>query len=257
MVSGMKVALAILAVLSILLGAGWLVRHKKALVQERSDQEQILQFSNQWSQASGDLSEQKKVNISLETNLMQRFEDISTLSNQVVAVTGVLAKTEAEKKAALEEITKRDTRISELESQRDDLTRKMTDLNGSIATLETQISETERKLAAAEGDRAWLLTELKRLQEEKAQLEKQFNDLVVLREQVRKLRDELSIQRRIEWMRRGLYGSASKGAELLQKGVPSAKSQTNYSLEVELNRDGTVKITPGTTNPPTPPNAPK
>jgi chromosome segregation ATPase len=257
MVSSMKVALAILAVLAVLLGAGWLVRHNKAVAQQKMDQERIMQFSNEWAKASDNLAEQKKVNISLETNLMQRFEEITALSNQVISVAGALAKTEAEKKAALEEITKRDTHISELESQRDDLTKKMTDLNGSIASLETQIGETERKLTAAEGDRAWLLKELKRLQEEKAALEKQFNDLALLREQVRKLRDELSIQRRIEWLRRGLYGTAPKGAELLQKGVAASKPQTNYNLEVELNRDGTVKITPGTTNSPPPPEAPK
>lgn len=257
MVFSMKVALAILALMCILLGAGWLIHHNKAVAQQKEDQESIRQVSDELARASDNLIEQKKVNLSLETNLMQRFEDIAALSNQVISVSGVLAKTEAEKKAALEEVTKRDTRISELESQRDDLTRKMTDLNGSIASLETLIAETERKLTAAEGDRAWLLKELKRLQEEKAALEKQFNDLAIVREQVRKLRDELSIQRRIEWMRKGLYGTTAKGGELLQRGVAASKPQTNYNLEVELNRDGTVKMTPGTTNSPPPPDAPK
>jgi chromosome segregation ATPase len=254
----MKIVLAILAVLSVLLGVGWLVRHNQALAKQRQDQDRILYFSNEWAKASESLTEQKKVNLSLETNLMQRFEEIATLSNQVLSVSGTLAKTEAEKQAALEEVAKRDTRISELESQRDALTRKMTDLNSSIATLEAQIAETERKLVAAEGDRAFLLKELKRLQEEKAALEKQFNDLALLREQVRKLRDELSIQRRIEWLRRGLYGTTAKGgAELLQKGIPAAKPQTSYDLEVELKRNGKVKITPAPTNPPARPEPPK
>ena len=101
----------------------------------------------------------------------------------------------------------------------------MADLNTSITSLESQIDNTKKKLAASEGDRDFLLNELKRLQTEKAELERKFNDLAVLRDQVRKLRDELSIARRLEWIRRGLYGSA-KGAEKLQKGLAAAGSQT-------------------------------
>ena len=119
---------------------------------------------------------------------------------------------------AAADIAKRDSRINELETQRDDLTKRMTDLNGQITGLEGQISDTQRKLAASEGDREFLLKELKRLQAEKNELEKQFNDLAgMLREQVRKLKDELSISKRLDWIRRGLYGSL-KGAEKLQEG---------------------------------------
>ena len=38
----------------------------------------------------------------------------------------------------------------------------------------------------------------------------------VLREQVKKLKDELSIARRLDWIRRGLYGATErKGAEFV------------------------------------------
>src|SRR5437868_6465012 len=83
------------------------------------------------------------------------------------------------------EIAKRDSKIKELEGQNDEMTKKLTELNGSIGSLEKQIADTEKRLAASEGDRAFLLKELKRLQIEKAELERQFNDLVVLRDQVR------------------------------------------------------------------------
>jgi len=62
-------------------------------------------------------------------------------------------------------------------------------------------ADTERKLAASEGDREFLLAELKRLQAEKVDLERQFNDLALLRDQIRKLKDELSIASRLEWIR--------------------------------------------------------
>ncbi len=92
------------------------------------------------------------------------------------------------------------------------------------------------------------------MQTEKAELERKFNDLAVLRDQVRKLRDELSIARRLEWIRRGLYGS-EKGAERLQKGLASAGPQTNYDLNVEIKQSGGTKIIPPVTNTP-PVNAP-
>ena len=118
----------------------------------------------------------------------------------------------------------------------------------SITSLESQIDDTKKKLAASEGDREFLLKELKRLQAEKAELERKFNDLAVLRDQVRKLRDELSIARRLEWIRRGLYGF-ERGAERLQKGLP-AGAQTNYDLNVEIKQSGGAKIVPTATNTP-------
>src|SRR2546429_8064858 len=129
------------------------------------------------------------------------------------------------------------------------MTKQMTDLNTSISNLESQVAETQRKLEASEGDREILLKELKRLQAEKAELERRFNDLAVLRDQVRKLRDELSIARRLEWIRRGLYGS-ERGAEKLQKGLAAAGPQTNYDLNVEIKQSGGAKIVSPSTNAP-------
>jgi hypothetical protein len=94
------------------------------------------------------------------------------------------------------------------------------------------------------------------LQAEKAELERQFNDLAALRDQVRKLKDELSIARRLEWIRRGLYGS-EKGAEKLQKGLASVPGQTNFDLNVEIRQDGGAKIVQPPTNAPANPQAPK
>jgi hypothetical protein len=137
---------------------------------------------------------------------------------------------------------KRDAKIAELESERDGMTEKMDQLTTSISDLETQIADTQRRLEVSEGDREFLVKELKRLQAEKSELERQFTDLAALRDQVRKLRDELSISRRLEWIRRGLYGSL-KGAELLRKGMASATpGQTNFNLDVEVRREGGATV---------------
>jgi chromosome segregation ATPase len=238
-----------------------MVRHKKAVEQHEADVQQKLLLSNNWAQSEAKLAEQIKVNMALETNLTDRISELKTTSEKLVDVSGSLAKAEAEVKTAQEELAKRDAKISELENQREDMTKKMTELNGSITTLEGQIADTEKKLASSEGDREFLLKELKRLQTEKAELERQFNDLAILREQVKKLKDELSISRRLDWIRRGLYGlTERKGAELLQRGVVLQPVQTNYNLDVELRRGGGARITaptnkPASTNKPAPANA--
>jgi predicted nuclease with TOPRIM domain len=140
----------------------------------------------------------------------------------------------------------------------DDKDKKLDDLRTSITGLEGQIAETEKRLATSEGDKELLLKELKRLQVEKAELERQFNDLAILREQVRKLKDDLSIARRLDWIRRGLYGANErKGAEVLQRGMVAPPVRTNYNLDVEIKKDGGAKINAAPNAPPPIPPAPK
>ena len=98
----------------------------------------------------------------------------------------------------------------------------------------------QRKLEASEGDREFLLQELRRLQDEKNSLERQFNDLAMLRDQIGKLKDELSLSKRLDWLRRGLYGSTPKAAEKLKQ--PLTSTNRNFGLDVELRNDGSVKI---------------
>lgn len=77
-------------------------------------------------------------------------------------------------------------------------------------------------------------------------MERQFNDLAVLRKQVNKLKEELSIARRLEWIRQGIFASQEqKGAQKLLQGVNSgnvkvASTTNKYDLNVEVNSDGTV-----------------
>lgn len=257
-----KTGIVILVVLCIALGVGLLVRHAKAVDEQHKAEARIKQLSDDVVHTQDQLSEQKKVNDTLEKTLETKTTEAQNLSNKLETVSATLTRTEQDAKTAAaqakDEIAKRDAKIADLEGQNDDLTKKMADLNTSITGLESQIDDTKKKLAASEGDREFLLKELKRLQAEKAELERKFNDLAVLRDQVRKLRDELSIARRLEWIRRGLYGS-EKGAERLQKGLATTGSQTNYDLNVEIKQSGGAKIvSPGTNNPPatTPTNPP-
>ena len=97
-----------------------------------------------------------------------------------------------------------------------ELDKESADLRSSITNLECQIAVTQKKLAASEGDRAALIKELKELQAKKDELEKRFNDLAALKEQVHKLKEELSIARRLDWIRRGIYEALNeKGGQRL------------------------------------------
>jgi beta-lactamase regulating signal transducer with metallopeptidase domain len=89
----------------------------------------------------------------------------------------------------------------QLEASNDDYSKRTTELNGSITNLQSQIAATETQINESEGDREFLLTELKRLQAEKASLEKQVKNLAFLGEQLRKVRDDPAIARRLESLR--------------------------------------------------------
>lgn len=242
----------LLVVVSVGLAGGLYYRHAKAVDEKKADTATIQDLSNQVATTTVKLNEQVKVNETLAQQLEQRETEVKNYSNNLATVTATLAKSQADAKAAEEaakaEVLKRDARIAELEAERDDLSKRMATLNSSINTLESRIADTQQKLEESEGDREFLLAELKRLQAEKSELERQFNDLALLREQVKRLRDEMTIARRLEWVRKGLYGSFLKGGERLQKGFAAVEPQTNYNLNVEVNRDGSVRIVPPSTN---------
>ncbi len=262
----MKAAIAIIVIL-ILACAGLSVvfvkRHQQSVEELKFRALEIAKLSNTVVATRGKLDEQEQVSRALENTLTATKQDLANVSNKLVNTSSDLAKTQKEKQAAEEaakaEIEKRDQQLAQLTQQTNAYAIKMDELTVSIGNLGKQIAETERKLTAAEGDREFLLKELKRLQTEKAELERQFNDLKVLRTQVAKLKEELSISRRLEWIRTGLYGSTSqKGAEKLL-ATAAAAPRTNYNLNVELKQDGgaTVTTTPGTSSTNKPPTANK
>src|SRR2546430_169035 len=246
----MKVVIVILGVFSVALGIGLLMSHTSAVkIAKENEQhvDELVNYSNRLEETKSKVDELFKVNSTLETNLTVRSQDLASKSNDLVKTSAELAKTQKEAQAAAEaakaEMAKRDARINELETQKTALDQQANDLKSAIGNLEKSISDTEKKLAASEGDREFLLKELKRLQVEKADLERQFNDLALLRTQVAKLKDELSIARRLEWIRMGIYGmQAQKGAERLMANTPPPNTASNFNLQVELKQDGGAAI---------------
>jgi len=260
-----KFAFLLFLVLSIALGVALLVTRQQAAEQHDRDVKAILYHSNEWQRAVEKWENEKQANALLNQDLDAQKKAYADLTNQFSLVSANLAKTEATLQTTLqrdkEEIARRDARIAELESQNAALDQRALDLSTAITNLTAQIEDTKRRLAASEGDKAVLEKELKRLMAEKAELERQFNDLAILRAQVAKLKEELNIARRIEWIRKGLFSPGEvKGAQQLMQPAPAAGTSPQpgprYDLNVEVNADGSVRVIPPLTNRPAETNPP-
>lgn len=249
----MRPALVILLLATLGLGGGLFYRHTQAVKQQQQDFQVKTELTNRLVETQDKYEKQEQLTMLLQTNLINQKGELNQTSNQLVKLALDLNKTQKEAQAAAEaaraEMAKRDQKISELETQNDQLDKQAIDMKAAISNLEKSIADTEKQLAASEGDREFLLKELKRLQAEKAELERQFNDLSALRSQVAKLKEELSIARRLEWIRMGIYGmQTQKGAEKLMQAAASPTPATPYNLNVELKQDGTANVISGQTN---------
>jgi len=246
------IGLAILAVVAIGLAITLMITKKSATETNTKAQDQILSLSNSWENTSIKLAEQISVTTALEKDKTALIQEKTTLTTQLASTKTSLANTEQTLASTKEEVAKRDARITELESANAELDKQAESLSLSITNLTDLIANTRQKLATSEGNREFLEKELQRLMAEKAELERQFNDIAILRAQVSKLKEELNISRRLEWIRRGLTASSNqKGAQgLIQSGpsaVPAPTSQTStsrYDLNVEVKSDGTVQVIP-------------
>jgi len=251
-----RIGLILLILICLGLIVALVTTKKHATDQHQQDTAQIETVSNNLTKANVSLEDQKKVNVTLEKDMeaqKQTFEkSLTDLTNNFTQVSADLAKTEAGLRASEQEVKQREAKIADLEAQNQALDKRAVDLSNALTNLTTQIDDTKRKLAASEGDKVFLQNELHRLMGEKAELERQFNDLTVLRAQVAKLRAEHNIAQRLEWARQGLFASADqKGAQKLMQGLVPPRSEQqkpSYDLNVEVSSDGKVRVIPPSTN---------
>ena len=250
-----RIGVVILVVVCVGLGVG-LIGIKRQSDKEKADSEASIQnFSNKLVVAASQLDETKQVNAELRKDIDNEKKNYSELTNNFSQVSANLAQSEGSLRMSEQEIAKRDVKIVELETQNKALDQRAQDLGLEITNLTENIAATQKKLLASEGDKSLLEKELKRMVAEKAELERQFNDLTVLRAQVAKLREEQVIARRMDWTARGIYAAAEqKGAQRLITGlVPPSQakaSKPNYDLNVEVTSDGSVRVIPPLTNGP-------
>jgi chromosome segregation ATPase len=256
-----QLGIIVLIVVCVGLIVALVMNQKKATTQHQQDVQAITGKSNELIKTTADLEDVRKVNADLNKDLDTRKDELTTMTNRLNEVAGTLATTEQSLKSTQEqmsrEVASRDAKISDLENQNHSLDQRASELSTAITNLTGQIEDTQKKLAASEGDKAFLQKELQRLMAEKAELERQFNDLDVLRHQVAKLKEELAIARRLQWIREGLIArDQKKGAQLLMEKSPPPQSNTTaqpkpkYDLNVEINSDGSVRVISPPTNAP-------
>lgn len=250
-----KVIIPILAVICLGLIIGIIVSRRTIGEQV----EKITYHSNEWMKASVQVSDLTKVNDTLKEDLTKKNVEFVGLSNTYTEVRTTLQKTEADLKQTedslkmtKEQVAARDAQIAGLEAKNHELDVKSAELSDAITNLNTQITATKARLTASEGDKALLQKELTTLLAQKAELERQLNDLQFLKKQVAQLKAELSISKRLEWIRQGLFAPGEhKGAsQLMNPSAPKQPKQDNYDLNVEIKSDGSVKVIPGVTNAP-------
>jgi chromosome segregation ATPase len=248
-----KIGVVILAAVCAGLLIALIVTKKSADRRQAESASAILDLSNQLDKANVRMNDLSQTNLRLNDDLSTNRETMLDFSNKLNEAAATLAGTRANLQSAQDQITNLNARIADLEEQNQVLDQRAAELTNTIAQLSGQISDTQQKLAESRTNNAFLTKELKRQMDEKAELERKFNTLDVVRSQVKKLRDDLLTARRLQWTREGTDPvTQMKGAQLLmQRSSPSAAApQTHYDLNVEVGSDGSVHLIPQTTNSP-------
>jgi chromosome segregation ATPase len=223
------------------------------------DASSILEFSNQLDTANLTLNDVRQVNLMLTNDIVATREALETASNNLAETSGELAGAKTELESDQNQITNLNGRIGDLEAQNKVLDERATTLSNSIASLDGQITATQQQLATSETNNTFLAAELQKQMAQKAELERRFNDIDEVRDQVKKLRNELFEARRLQWMNAGTSPATQpKGAELLMQRSPpagvasasakSSKPSPQYDLNVEVGSDGSVHVLPSPTN---------
>ncbi|MGD0743531.1 MAG: hypothetical protein ABSA45_00095 [Verrucomicrobiota bacterium] len=250
-----KMAIVILAVVSAGLLVALIAVNKTTSDQLKHNAAVILASSNQLMAANDHVNDLQQVNLVLTNNFIASQRQIAALSNSLHETSSALASARATLQGDQDQITNLNGRIADLEAQNKALDDRATALTNTIETLNGQIADTERKLADSETNNVFLEKQLQQQIAQRAELERKFDDLNEVRAQVKKLRDELFVARRLQWMRSGV--TDQKGAELLVQprtaasvaaAAAAVKQPPRYDLNVEVGSDGSVHVIPPPTN---------
>jgi len=249
-----KLGLAILALaLAGVLAALLVTKHADGQ-RIKADRDAILDFSNQLITARANLDELGQVNLRLTNDLAESRRDAVTFSNQLTDAAGDLAVTRNSLEGARSEITNLNQRLTGLAAQNQVLDQRAAALASAIDGLNAQIAETRERLADSETNNGFLERELQRQTAARAQLESKFNDLAAVRTQVKKLKQDQVIARRLEWMREGTEPTRQlkSAQQLALHSAPPPPPPPHYDLNVEVGADGAIRVLSALSNAPAP-----
>ena len=257
----------IVAVAALIGGAGLVILLSNAKTTIAKQGTQLTDLSSTITQNEKKikgLESEKAILETAKSDLTQELSETKTeLTAQFTKYDLKVAEYETFVGKAAQELAAKDEKISALNGELQTAQNKNRDYDSQVKTLNNQMADKDReiddigrRLKSTEEDRDHLLLEQKKLIAEKAELEKQFQDILVLRQKVQQLQVELMASKKLEWLRRGFYGGARKkgGSQLMSMSKKNDRKtvSANADLNVEVRRDGTVKIVPIETN--SPPN---
>jgi hypothetical protein len=254
-----KIGTVLLVVACVALAVALVTLKQQADAQRVQSASTISEISNHVAQARLQNEELKQANLNLNNDLATNRQMSLALSNQLTAqlteTAGSLVATEASLQGARQQITNLNSHITDLEAQNQALDQRANSLSNTIASLNMQIASTQMELASSKTNNAFLVKQLQQLRTEKKKLEDQFNDLAEVRGQMHKLRTDMLVAQRLEWMRQGIDPTKPmKGGQLLmQRTLPvpgAAAGPSPYNLNVEVGSDGSVHVLPPATNAP-------
>ncbi len=206
----------------------------------------IVDFSNQVVDANLKINDLNQVNLALTNDLALSQDQMTQLSNNLAAAAVTLAGSKAALASAQDQITSLNSHITDLETQNQTLDQRANELSNTVSQLNLSIAGINTKLTTADSNNAYLQQQLQKQMALKAEIEHKFNDLDQLRDQVKKIKTELFVARRLQLMKND--NSQKKGAELLMSravfvtNTPAATG--NYGLNVEVGSDGSVRVIP-------------
>jgi chromosome segregation ATPase len=232
-----------------------LIATKKSAADERNETvAAMLDFSNQLVNARDAINDLSQVNLKLTNDLASSRQQELEFSNNYAKTMAALMDTKSSLQSALEKITGLDDRVAGLESQNQALGQNAASLSNQLADANDEMTGARQKLADAQTNNVFLVAELQKQMAQKNEMEQKFNDPVQLRVQIKKVRDELFVAQRLEWMHNGTDPSVSrKDGQLLTRHASStnaAPSATaHFDLSVEVGSDGSVHVLPQTNSP--------
>ena len=242
----LKIVIVILAVACLGLLIGLLAVKKQGEEQHATDVSSIVDFSNQVADAQLKINDLKNANLTYSNDFELSQQQAAQLSNSLAAAQVTIASSQATIVSAQQQITNLNSRIGDLEVQNKVLDQQASELTNTIAKLDALIADTQGRLSLSESNSVYLQQELQKQMAQKAEIEHKFNDVDELRQQVRKIKDDLFVARRLQLMKND--NSQKKGAQLLmQRTVPVTNNPAatpNYGLNVEVGSDGSVKVIP-------------
>ena len=240
-----KIVIVILAVACVSLAVGLFAIKKQGEDQHVAAVSSIVDFSNQVFNANIKITDLNQVNLTYSNDMVLSQQQSAELSNRLAAAAVTMASSQAVIVSSQSQITNLNSRVSDLEAENKVLDQRANDLTNTIAQLNGQIEATRSKLAASENNNTFLQQELQKQMAQKAELEHKFSDLDELRTQVKKIKTDLFVARRLQFMKNDT--SQMKGAQLLiQRAAPTVRAAETpgYGLNVEVGSDGSVRVIP-------------